>query len=288
MLFKNQKTILALIWFVFTTALGAWWVYFSYLQYSSLQATKWENSENILRYQKMLVQEGAVFLALVILGGGALVYYFHKETQILKERESFFAAFTHDLKTTIATHRLSLEKLIQVNRSITPSEYKKMFSESQALGQKLENALMLSQDNRHFGVFTNFKFSEVVSSVKRMWPEIQVSLNQDIAIRADKVFLTSVMMNLFQNAIQHAQATEFLIDVKEDKSKAIIELSTNGNAFEGELQKLGTSYYYRGVYKGSGLGLYISKNLMKKMNGDLYFKSLHGPLISVLEFQKGV
>lgn len=283
---QNKKAVLAIMWFVFTTALGSWWVYFSYLQYDSLSQTAWENSENTLRYQKMLVQEGFVFLILVILGGGALIYYFLKETRLLQERESFFAAFTHDLKTTIATHRLSLEKSIQINRAITPSEYKKMFSESQALGLKLENALLLSQQDRAFGVFTDFKFSEVISSVKRMWPELEVSLNQDISVRADRVFLTSVVMNLFQNAIQHARASEIKIEVMDmssNKNKAKIEIQSNGDPFEGEIEKLGRGHYYRGLYRGSGLGLYISRNLMKKMNGNLNFKLNQGVLTAVLE-----
>ncbi len=286
---KNKKAVLALLWFVFTTALGTWWVYFSYLQYSSLSQTQWENSSQTLSYQKMLVQEGLVFLILVIIGGGALIYYFLKETKLLKERESFFAAFTHDLKTTIATHRLSLEKIIQVNRSITPSEYKKMFSESQALGLKLENALLLSQEDRAFGVFSVFKFSEVISSVKRMWPELEVSLTKDVSVRADKVFLTSVMMNLFQNAIQHAQATEIQIEVsdsKNSKNKTSIEIKTNGVKFEGDVTKLGGSHYYRGQYRGSGLGLYISKILIQKMNGNLFFHHQQGPLTAVLELEK--
>lgn len=286
---KNKKAVLAILWFVFTTALGSWWVYFSYKQYSSLSQTQWENSSHILRYQKMLIQEGLVFLILVILGGGALIFYFLKETKMLKERESFFAAFTHDLKTTIATHRLSLEKLIQVNRSITPSEYKKMFAESQALGLKLENALMLSQENRTFGVFSEFNFSEVVSSVKRMWPELEVSLNKDVTLKADKVFLTSVLMNLFQNAIQHAQASEIHIEVSSSnpiKNRVHIEVVSNGQKFQGEVHKLGRSHYYRGVYKGSGLGLYISRTLMKKMNGNLLFHNNLGPLTTVIECEK--
>jgi signal transduction histidine kinase len=236
----------------------------------------------------MLVQEGFVFLILVILGGGALIYYFLKESKMLQERESFFAAFTHDLKTTIATHRLSLESLIQVNRSISQGEYKKMFAESQALGLKLENALMLSQNERHFGVFTKIKFSEVVSSIKRMWPELEVSINKDVQIKVDKVFLTSVLMNLFQNAIQHAQATSIHIEVSDSnsKNKARIEISNNGKPFEGEVQMLGKTHYYRGQYRGSGLGLYISRNLMKKMNGELSFHNKSGPLAAIIEVEK--
>lgn len=286
--FKNMKAFLALVWFVFTTALGSWWVYFSYLQYTSLSKTSWEHSPNILRYQKMLVQEGLVFLILVILGGGALIYYFLKENNMYQEKESFFAAFSHDLKTTIATHRLSLEKLIQVNRMITPSEYKQMFAESQALGLKLENALLLSQNDRHQGVLSNFKFSEVISSVKRMWPELEVSINKDIMLLADKVFLTSVMMNLFQNAIQHGQAKEIHIEVLEGpKNKVKIEVTSQGHPFDGEIQKLGKSYYFRGQYKGSGLGLYISRKLMKKMKGDLSFHNKYKSLTSILTLEKG-
>lgn len=287
---KNKKAMIAVVWFFFTTALGTWWVFFSYQQYDSLSQTAWENSENVLKYQKMLVQEGLVFLILVILGGGALIYYFLKESRMLQEREAFFAAFTHDLKTTIATHRLSLENSIQVNRSITPSEYKKMFSESQALGLKLENALMLSQNERTFGFLTEFKFAVVVSSVKRMWPELEVSLNKDVSLHADKVFLTSVLMNLFQNAIQHAQATEIHIEVSEHKTQknmAMIEITSNGSHFEGDVTPLGKSHYYRGVYRGSGLGLYISKSLMQKLGGRLSFHNNKGPLTAVIEIEKG-
>lgn len=283
---KNKKAMIAVVWFLFTTALGSWWVYFSYRQYSSLSQTSWENSENVLKYQKMLVQEGLVFLILVILGGGALIYYFLKESRLLQERETFFAAFTHDLKTTIATHRLSLENSIQVNRSITPSEYKKMFAENQSLGLKLENALMLSQYEKTVGFSTEFKFSEVVSSVRRMWPELEVSINRDVTLKADKVFLTSVLMNLFQNAIQHAQATEIHIEVSEHKSqknKTCLEISSNGKNFEGDTSPLGRAHYFRGTYRGSGLGLYISRNLMQKINGNLSFHNSTGPLSALIE-----
>lgn len=285
--FMNKKAWLAILWLTFTSALGSWWVYFSFEQYSSLKETQWENSENILRYQHMLIQEGIVFLVLVILGGTALIYYFIKESKISKERESFFAAFTHDLKTTISTHRLTLESLIQVNRSITPKEYQKMFSESQTLGLKLENALMLSQNDRFSGIIKDFSFSEVISSIKRMWPSIKVTMDKDVVIKADKVFLTSVLMNLFQNAIQHAEANEILIHIGASGNKAIVELRSNGNGFDGDVKKLGRGHYYRGVYKGTGLGLFISKKLMKKMNGDLIFDLDDSALVSKLEIPKG-
>ena len=281
---------MAVAWLIFTTTLGSWWVYFSIKQYQSLSSTSWENSSHILKYQRMLVFESFVFLLLVVLGGGALIYYFSKENQMLKERESFFAAFTHDLKTTITSHRLSVERL-QETKATTNYEknLKNMLRESQTLGLKLDNALKLSQINEEVIILREFRFSQIISSVKRMFPDLKVTMNHDIYLQGDRVCLTSVIINIFQNSIQHASATEIYIENFWSKGTVCAELSHNGGKLSGEVHKgLGRSYFYRGEYQGSGLGLFISRKLLRKMNADLeFFKNEDQRFTARIKFYKG-
>lgn len=282
----NKKIALSFLWLGFTTALGSWWVYFSYLQYSSLKQTQWEHAYDTLRYQRMLIFEGAFFLVLVILGGSALLYYTLKETSRLKEKESFFSAFTHDLKTTITNLKITLESILQKKNKISDQDLKKLFSESHRLGLQLENSLLLARQKDLKIFFEKVSLSQIITSIKQAWPETEVHMSGSVDLKADPILLTSVISNIFQNAISHGDAKTITVKVKKiDGSKALIQIINDGMAFTGDFNRLGSEYFYRGEYRGSGLGLFICKTLVCKMKGDLQFKDVDGQFCAQLTLQ---
>lgn len=280
----NKKFILSFLWLGFTTALGSWWVYFSYLQYNSLKQSSWEHAADTLRYQRMLILEGSFFLVLVVLGGGALVYFTLKENQRLKEKEAFFSAFSHDLKTTITNLKITLESILQKKSEVSSQDIKRLFNESHRLSLQLENALLLARQKDIKAILNKVSLTSTIAFLKQAWPELEVRLSGNIDLYADSVLLTSVISNILQNAKVHGDAKT--IDIKIEKpleqNKIQILISNDGKIFEGDYERLGAEYFSRGQYSGSGLGLFISKTLMRKMQGDLNFKNRDGQFCAVL------
>lgn len=286
----NKKFILSFLWLGLTTALGSWWVYFSYLQYSSLKRSNWEHAADTLRYQKMLIYEGTFLLVLVLLGGSALLYFTLKETQRLKEKEAFFSAFTHDLKTTITNLKITLESILQKKSEVSSQDIKRLFNESHRLSLQLENSLLLARHKDLKALLSKVSLTNTIALLKQAWPELEVRLSGNVDLKADPVLLTSVISNLFQNAKVHgeAKAIDVKIEATDHSDDVIIRIFNDGKPFVGDHQRLGAEYFSRGQYRGSGLGLFISKSLMQKMKGDLKFKDLNGQFCAELTLGKFV
>lgn len=86
-----------------------------------------------------------------------------------------------------------------------------------------------------------------------------------------------MLTNLIQNALTHGDATEIDINVAAGrKGQASISISDNGSGFAGDFQQLGKLFVRHGRGSGSGVGLYIVRQLIKRMNGDIRFESRAG------------
>ena len=89
---------------------------------------------------------------------------------------------------------------------------------------------------------------------------------------ADVRALESVLTNLVQNSVTHGQATE--VDVKVNRAgdgRLIVCITDNGSGFQGDLDQLGKLFVRHTRGSGSGVGLYIVRQLVKRMNGTISF-----------------
>src|SRR3989344_8865891 len=98
-------------WLAFSVALAGWWVIFAYRFISAAMRHDLADSVSLEAKQRMLVYEGVSLIVCLIAGGIALAYYVLREHKRNEQIRQFFAAFTHDLKTPIASLRLQAESL---------------------------------------------------------------------------------------------------------------------------------------------------------------------------------
>jgi signal transduction histidine kinase len=97
------------------------------------------------------------------------------------------------------------------------------------------------------------------------------SKDKNFQIMADPFALELILRNLLENSKNHSPQEMIKIDIlQRDSSEILVEYSDRG-AFKGNPKKLGTLFYKHNSPKGSGIGLYLIKKLMKKMNGELIF-----------------
>lgn len=102
----------------------------------------------------------------------------------------------------------------------------------------------------------------------------------------DRAF--EVMENLMENAFKYGDGKEIRISFYEEDYCQIIEVFNSGAAvLEKEMPHLFDSFY-RGSNaqgrEGNGLGLYINKQIMLKMEGDIFAKRVEGGMCFCLVF----
>ncbi len=96
---------------------------------------------------------------------------------------------------------------------------------------------------------------------------------QTLVIDADKALIEQVIINLIKNAIQaFDEETNRLIEVnafKDDKSRVVISVKDNGSGIEEEALSRIFTPFFTTKKSGSGIGLSLSRQIMRKHKGSL-------------------
>ena len=112
--------------------------------------------------------------------------------------------------------------------------------------------------------------------------EITVNVSVEKDFYSNKFLLETVFQNLIENAIKYqndTQSQSFLkIDVISVNNKIQIIFEDNGIGIKSSVQGLIFDMYYKAVEssKGSGLGLYLVKKCVEKLDGKVELRSFAG------------
>jgi len=272
---KRNRIVIALValWVVFTVTLAGWWMVFGLRELDLLNRLNLEGGADFHRHYRMLLWEGGILIVSLIGGGLALFYYARREQKRHAQVEEFFAAFTHDAKTALASLRLQAESLREDfdNAEHTPL-LDRLLSDTLRLQLQLENSLFLVNLTRGAFFLEPISLSERVDTLRHHWPDLAIMQSGDGVIMADSRALESVLTNLVQNSVTHGQATEVGLSVKRSgDDRLIMRVSDNGQGFHGDPNELGKLFVRHTRGSGSGVGLYIVRQLVKRMNGTINF-----------------
>ncbi len=111
-------------------------------------------------------------------------------------------------------------------------------------------------------------------------------------LRIDKSRMMQVIINLLRNAIRYSNSFEEIriaYNFNEKKNCHEIDISDNGIPVKSGEQHNIFGLFYRSknaiekVPNGSGIGLYLVKQIMKAHNGDCYVKNTHFPTIFTIQ-----
>ena len=272
---KRNRIVIALValWVVFTVTLAGWWMVFGLRQLDLLNQLNLEGGADFHRHYRMLLWEGGILIVSLIGGGLALFYYARREQKRHAQVEEFFAAFTHDAKTALASLRLQAESLREDFGNAEHSPLlDRLLSDTLRLQLQLENSLFLVNLTRGAFFLEPISLSERVDTLRHHWPDLAITQSGDGVIMADSRALESVLTNLVQNSVTHGQATEVGLSVKRgNDGRLIMRVSDNGHGFHGDPTELGKLFVRHTRGSGSGVGLYIVRQLVKRMSGTINF-----------------
>lgn len=259
---QNMKTVLAVIWFVFTFSLVTWWwIYF--LMRTTNEAT-----------HTMFAWEGSILLAAILFGGISLIVFSYRDQRRHKRLLFFFATFSHDIKTSIARLRLQAEVLEEELQGQAHPILKRLVNDIYRLDLQLENSLQLANLEEGRPHLEDVALTGLIATLRSEFPDISIELEKDAVIRGDRRALISVLRNLLQNSVQHGKASVVRIKAKAlSNSRLEIIVQDNGLGIKGSPEKLGSEILVSTDARGNGIGLLITKRLIRKMGGEIQFLS---------------
>ena len=273
---KRSRIAIALVavWVVFTVTLAGWWLVFGLRQLDLIKRLTVAGAPDLHRYYQMLMWEGGILIASLIGGGLALFYYARREQKRHAQVEEFFAAFTHDAKTALASLRLQAESLREDLESGEPNPLlDRLLSDTLRLQLQLENSLFLVNLPRGKFFLEPIKLSDRIEALRLHWPNVTITQSGDGSVMADARALESILTNLVQNAVIHGHATHVDVNARRNAERLRVTVVDNGRGFQGDLSQLGKLFVRHARSSGSGVGLYIVRQLAKAMHGTIQFCS---------------
>lgn len=275
---------LSVFWLVFTFSLTVWWWIFGFKQLHRLADLI--PQQQFERSHRMLLWEGTILIGTVFMGGVSLVVLANRDRVRHEQTKLFFGNFAHDLKTSMSRLRLQTEMFLE-----DPSDNQAMNLMRENINRldlQLENSLWVARGEEQVLLKKNLKISSILSYLRAEWPELEISLEKEATVYADEQALRSVFRNLVQNASLHGGATRVQVKVSESKNAVTISISDNGKGYDGDWKTLGKVFLSPKAQHGNGLGLYLTRFLVEKMNGHIRFQpGDKGGFISNLELPAG-
>lgn len=275
----SWKASAAVLWLMFSVALACWWLIFGLGQIERISALAGEApagvAAEIARRHRMLLSEGATLIILLIGGGVALLYHVVREAKRSRLLREFFAAFTHDLKTSLASLRLQAESLEEdLKESGHEKLMRRLVKDTVRLELQLENSLLLASpdDNSQF-LLEPIALSETLKNMIEHWPDLAVEIVSseagEVKVLGDHRAIESIFKNLLQNALVHGRSTKVTIAIERRSGNVVIRVRDNGRGFSGDYRRLGRIFERHATSSGSGLGLYLAASLAERLKGGL-------------------
>lgn len=232
-----------------------------------------------------------------VLQNGKAIYYVqlqHNITSIKRLEElqkELLSAAAHELKTPITVLKLLTQSHIykaqkQGNDSISINELKMIDKEIDRFIRIIND--MLDSSRFETGkLLMNYEQVNVGQLIISIVEKIQIYTKthnivyahkiKDIFVVADPQRLEQVLLNLLSNAIKYSpEDSQITVSLINDDKKITVSVQDEGIGIPKSKQKLIFDRYYQVKTKkrqGFGLGLYISKEIIKQHHGKLWVES---------------
>ncbi len=219
-----------------------------------------------------------------------------QEISIQNQKETFIATLTHDLKTPIRAQIRALELILDnkfglidnnlqdiLCEVLNSCKFMQYMTDNLLTKYKSENGqLAILKEKNSLYELIKKRCENLRYLIEQKKQNLKIVYNTDIKeLEFDAYEIKRVLNNLIINASEYTQEDgEIIIKVEEIKDYIQVSVIDNGWGIPDEnIDKIFDEYIssakkFRKV--GSGLGLYISKKIIEKHNGEIFVKSKEG------------
>jgi signal transduction histidine kinase len=226
----------------------------------------------------------------------AAVSVFQDITQLRafeRQRTEFFSMASHEIRTPVTAILLQLDlALRQISRgdsSNTEEMLRKARQRTKALTALINDLLDVSRlDVGKFALEPqDLDLAAVVRQTVEEYPSDEdhpirvISSGGPLPVRGDGRRLVEVLENLLSNAVKYSpEGGAVTVEIGRDKEQAAVRIRDEGLGIpEAERGQLFERFFRTSVakpYGGVGLGLYISREIVTRMGGDIRLESSGG------------
>ncbi len=191
----------------------------------------------------------------------------------IAQRTSFLAGISHDLGTILTRIKLRLELMDEDN-------------EKYQIKNDLKTMEMVLKEYLDYSEKINIKrissinilelITEVTNSSNDLKRKAKIICNKNIFFKTDKNYLFRVIFNLCENASKYGE--NIFIKAKKRSHSLLIDIEDDGPGIPNKFKKKVFKPFFkiddsRNLNQGgSGLGLSIANELIKKLKGKIYLK----------------
>ena len=217
------------------------------------------------------------------------------ESEKERMRANLLRAVSHDLRTPLTTIYGSSTTLLENSKAMTEEQKTKIVTgikeDSEWLVRMVENLLSITRiDSGQVKIIkTPTVLEELIDAViwkfKKRYPSqtVEIEIPDDvIIIPMDAILMEQVMVNILENAVQHAKGMTLLkLRVFTLGNQAIFEIKDNGCGISPKrMENLFTGYDTReqepvdGQKRNAGIGLSVCATIIKAHGGSIKAENL--------------
>lgn len=185
----------------------------------------------------------------------------------LRDRDLFFSAISHDIKTPLACLKLRTEML---DDDITRQRFEKLLSEVEMM---LNGALQCMKDNdiheeqQHVDLIELLEHAAVIHN--KSTKSVSINAPESLVLYGKPLALKRCVTNLINNGVKYGGNVAIEVTSNGDVIHVLIRDSGSGLA-EDMLEKVFEPYFrVASDEEGSGLGLSISRSIARSHGGDV-------------------
>ena len=215
------------------------------------------------------------------------------ETEAIENNKTVIASLSHDIKTPIASI-IAYAEALEAN---IDSDYETRVKYLNVIMNKANEVKKLTDDLFLHSVSEMDKLSfnqeklnlgDILSaSINDFNANTTINFNDNIDnayIMADRIRLSQIFENIINNSIKYAN-TKIDISLLDDNEYYLVTIKDYGNGIDDSDMPFIFEKFYRGNNSigknGTGLGLYIVKYMIEKMNGKVELISNNGLLVKL-------
>lgn len=212
-----------------------------------------------------------------------------RELSYQKEKKTLILSLSHDIKTPLSAIKLYARAL---KDNLYDTEEKKMAVVDGISKNTLEiehyvNEIVKNsrEDFLELPVkMSSFYLNEVIDKIQAYYTDKLETIKTKFVIgeynncmvKGDEDRAVEVLQNVIENAIKYGDGQKINISFTDEEDCKLISVTNTGCSLKEEDLPHIFDSFYRGSntknQEGSGLGLYICKQLLMKMDGDIFAK----------------
>ncbi len=209
------------------------------------------------------------------------------QRKVIEQKDEFIGIASHELKTPLTSLKAYMQLISAYNKDKVPEQIKTFITKAEGSISKLQtlvNDLLdvskIQAGKLHFStspLHVNKLVSSCIENASYMFPDYHIVFapDEDFVVNGNAERLEQVLMNMINNAVKYSpQSKDVILSVEKAGSNVKISVTDYGIGLSAEQQDRIFERFYRVddknfMVSGLGMGLYISKEIIKNHKGTM-------------------